>query len=348
MSSVSISRVLTVLALLLVASLFAAPAEAKFQKASKKSETGDSNTAGEDEKGPLKDSATKEKHYAADGAHNEKFDQEQFLGPDEAKEFNNLSPDESKKRLAKLVPRIDKDSNGSITLDELKGHIQFMQKRYLENDIERTWKDLPEKDGKVAWKDYIDAIYGVQASEDDGKNDDDRSLSKWVKRDNGRWKNADKDADGQLNKEEYGCFVHPESCAHMQDNVVKETISDIDKDGDGMIDVEEYIADMYHPDDKEARDGEEPDWVKAERENFAERRDVDHDGKLGVEEMREWIMPTDFDHVHAEARHLIHLADDDKDGTLSEKEILEHHDAFVGSQATDYGEQLQRHDPAEL
>lgn len=66
------------------------------------------------------------------------------------------------------------------------------------------------------------------------------------------------------------------------------------------------------------------------------------------EEMRDWIMPVGFDHAEAEARHLVGIADDNKDGKLNLDEIVAHYDTFVGSQATDYGEQLQKHDPAEL
>lgn len=33
-------------------------------------------------------------------------------------------------------------------------------------------------------------------------------------------------------------------------------------------------------------------------------------------------------------------ADDDHDGHLSFEEILDHHDVFVGSEATDYGDHL--------
>ncbi|KAK6044818.1 hypothetical protein COOONC_17677 [Cooperia oncophora] len=97
---------------------------------------------------------------------------------------------------------------------------------------------------------------------------------------------------------------------------------------------------MYRPDDYPELNGKEPDWVQSEREMFKEHRDKDGDGKLNQEEMRDWIMPVGFDHAEAEARHL--------DGKLSPEEIIAHYDTFVGSQATDYGEQLQKHDPAEL
>jgi hypothetical protein len=55
-------------------------------------------------------------------------------------------------------------------------------------------------------------------------------------------------------------------------------------------------------------------------------------------------MPADFDHAEAEARHLIYEADSDADQKLTKEEILEKYDIFVGSQATDFGEALTRHD----
>lgn len=41
-----------------------------------------------------------------------------------------------------------------------------------------------------------------------------------------------------------------------------------------------------------------------------------------------------------EATHLITSADSNRDGLLTVKEIVDHHDVFVGSEATRYGEQL--------
>lgn len=42
-----------------------------------------------------------------------------------------------------------------------------------------------------------------------------------------------------------------------------------------------------------------------------------------------------------EVDHLFAASDDDHDNRLSFEEILEHHDTFVGSEATDYGDYLQ-------
>ena len=45
-----------------------------------------------------------------------------------------------------------------------------------------------------------------------------------------------------------------------------------------------------------------------------------------------------------ESKHLIQSADENKDGKLSEEEIAQHHDVFVGSEATDYGRALPKHE----
>jgi len=46
----------------------------------------------------------------------------------------------------------------------------------------------------------------------------------------------------------------------------------------------------------------------------------------------------------AESAHLIHSADANKDGRLTKEEVLDKYEVFVGSQATDFGEALTRHE----
>lgn len=58
--------------------------------------------------------------------------------------------------------------------------------------------------------------------------------------------------------------------------------------------------------------GPEPDWVKTEREQFSDFRDLNKDGKMDQDEIRHWIMPQDYDHAQAEARHLVYESDQDK------------------------------------
>ncbi|GFN98760.1 calumenin [Plakobranchus ocellatus] len=98
------------------------------------------------------------------------------------------------------------------------------------------------------------------------------------------------------------------------------------------------------PRQKEEEGMEEPDWVKSEREQFTSFRDRNKDGFMDKDEVLDWIIPHDYDQSLAETKHLIFEADADKDGRLTKEEILEKYDLFVGSQATDFGEALTKHD----
>lgn len=62
------------------------------------------------------------------------------------------------------------------------------------------------------------------------------------------------------------------------------------------------------------------------------------------EELGNWISPEDYDAAVAEASHLVYHSDTNKDKQLTKREILDNMDHFVGSQATDYGNYLNRHD----
>jgi len=276
--------------------------------------------------------------------HNPAYDHEAFLG-EEAKTFEQLSPEESTRRLGLIVDKIDKDKDGFVTQEELKDWIKYTQQRYLRDDVERQWKSHnPDEKEQITWQEYSSMIYGFLDDKDAGsanEQDDTYSYATMKKRDRRRWSIADKDGDDALTKEEFTAFLHPEEIDYMKDIVVIETIEDIDKDKDGKISLTEYIGDMYKDDD----DGQElPEWVKNEQEQFSSHRDKDGDGFMDNEEVKNWILPADFDHAEAEARHLIYEADSDADQKLTKDEILEKYDIFVGSQATDFGEALTRHD----
>jgi len=54
---------------------------------------------------------------------------------------------------------------------------------------------------------------------------------------------------------------------------------------------------------------EEPDWIKEERNQFSSYRDKNNDGMMDRDEVKDWIIPDDYDHADSEAKHLLHEAD---------------------------------------
>ncbi|KJH48585.1 hypothetical protein DICVIV_05272 [Dictyocaulus viviparus] len=76
--------------------------------------------------------------------------------------------------------------------------------------------------------------------------------------------------------------------------------------------------------------------------------DSDGDGVLRGEEVRRWMIPDVQAVAKQETTHLINGADTDKDGKLSISEIVSAHQLFVGSEATNYGEDLRKISHTEL
>uniref|UniRef100_A0A8C5NSR1 Reticulocalbin-3 n=3 Tax=Passeriformes TaxID=9126 RepID=A0A8C5NSR1_JUNHY len=305
------------------------------------------------------------------------YDHEAFLGKEEARSFDQLSPEESRERLGtttgvscsepaqplpvgseeqmplrqeaqpkkkkarKIVDRIDDDKDGYITTEELKTWIKRVQKRYIYENVAKVWKDYDlNKDDKIAWEEYKQATYGYYLENPEEFQDatDQHSFKKMLPRDERRFKAADLDGDLAATREEFTAFLHPEEFEHMKNIVVLETLEDIDKNEDGFVDQDEYIADMFANEEG----GPEPDWVITEREQFSDFRDLNKDGKMDKDEIQHWILPQDYDHALAEARHLVYESDVDKDQKLTKEEVLDNWNMFVGSQATNYGEDLTR------
>lgn len=87
-----------------------------------------------------------------------------------------------------------------------------------------------------------------------------------------------------------------------------------------------YVGDMYSHDGN----ADEPEWVKTEREQFVEFRDKNRDGKMDKEETKDWILPSDYDHAEAEARHLVYESDQNKVSLARPKQPSSDQSLFLG------------------
>lgn len=178
-----------------------------------------------------------------DDAHGFQFDHEAFLGKEESKTFDQLSPEESKDRLGKIVDKIDTDKDGFVSHAELHHWIKHRQRRYIEENVDKHWNEYDQnKDGKIGWIEYKNTTYGYYIDTEFDDVDDKATYKSMLNRDERRFKSADRDGDGVATREEFTAFLHPEEFDFMRDIVIQETIEDIDKNGDGKIDLQEYIG----------------------------------------------------------------------------------------------------------
>ena len=184
---------------------------------------------------------SQESHFDDIGLHNSDFDHEAFMG-DEAKEFKNLTPEESKERLAKIVLKIDGNNDTFIDVGELTKWIIDTQNRSIVRRTEEFWSSSnPEMKDELSWDEYRAIQYGFLTDEHISDKDrrwvmeddvDQETLTQFrelVLRDRRRWTVADRNKNLQLSKQEFSAFIHPEHFSHMYSVNRDETMADLDQ-----------------------------------------------------------------------------------------------------------------------
>ncbi|KAK3757916.1 hypothetical protein RRG08_019665, partial [Elysia crispata] len=145
-----------------------------------------------------------------------------------------------------------------------------------------------------------------------------------------RWTEADvAPTDNQLSKEEYMVFRHPEHSKTSLDNLVVNVLRGLDTNGDQVVTEEEFSA--LPPGEVENEEYRQMDlkWQAERRKEFREIMDLDHNGKVEKNELRNYLDPTSPLQAKLEADSLISLMDDNKNNLLSMDEILKHSDLFI-------------------
>ncbi|KAE9548993.1 hypothetical protein FO519_007797 [Halicephalobus sp. NKZ332] len=274
-------------------------------------------------------------HVSGKNSHDEHEDHKIVLGSHKlADEFDDLSPDESKKRLRILAGKMDTDGDGFISKKELTDWIEQSTKNLdKEENDERFLEMDTNRDGQVTWEEYIqEAFYGAS---EEGKIDvskmnlEDRRL---FEDDKEYFEKADENKDGKLSREEFSSFQNPELFSSMHEILIKMTLRDKDENHDGKIDIKEFLGDVFEQPNSE--------YYATERDRFNNDYDKDRDGFLEGKELKEWLVPDIRIDAAKEAEHLIEGSDSNRDGKLSVDEIVEAYNLFVGSEATNYGEHM--------
>jgi len=276
----------------------------------------------------------KDHHHTFGEDHDNAFDHEAILGSrKDAEEFDELSPEEAKKRLKVLLGKMDRNKDTQIDRNELYSWILRSFKSLSEEDSNDRFEDSDEdEDGFVTWEEYKAEEYDFGDGDIDMSDPDMAEEWKLMEEDKFLFLAADKNQDDRLDQKEFLSFSHPEEDQSMRPHVLSQVLSEKDSDGDGELSFQEYVGDRGHDKDKE--------WLISEKDRFDNELDKNGDNTLNQEEILAWIIPSNEDIASDEVDHLFSGADDDMDEILSFNEVLNNHDLFVGSEATDYGDHL--------
>jgi len=79
-----------------------------------------------------------------------------------------------------------------------------------------------------------------------------------------------------------------------------------------IISLLDCAADLGNEDDEDDDDDDDVGWTQEDEEEFHTELDKDGDGLLNRDEIYEWLVPKDFDHIVDESNHLFSEADDDR------------------------------------
>jgi len=277
------------------------------------------------------------KQHGAGGEHDAGFDHEAIIGSKkEAEEFDDLSPEEAKQRLRILLTKMYRDKDEAVDRNELYAWILRSFKALSQEDSDDRFEDADgDEDGFVTWEEYFDDEYDFGDVENPDLSDP-ATAEEWklMEEDRILFHAADMNRDGRLDTKEYLAFTHPEEDPSMKPHVLRQVLDEKDADKDGELSFQEYIGLRGQDKDKE--------WLIEEKDRFDNELDKNGDNALSKEEIFAWIIPSNEDIAKDEVDHLFAGADEDMNEFLTFEEVIKHHELFVGSEATDYGEHLTK------
>lgn len=238
-----------------------------------------------------------------------------------------------RKNLYKLFEeQLDADKDHYVTAAELKVYLKKFHERLILDSIDKQWvyfdKDMEEKQPGVKvlkWETYKKLSFPDKDLEEKGE--DGATGRQMLERTERRWKMADADGDGALDKAEFKSFLHPEEDDRVKNVVVLEATEMMDVDKNGDVSIEEYMDHLKKVSGPEK--DKDKNWGQAQQSHFSTYLDKNKDGVLNEEEMKEWVLPS-HDREEGEAWRLISVGDVNQDTKLTKEEIAAAPDYFMG------------------
>uniref|UniRef100_A0A1I8IKJ5 45 kDa calcium-binding protein n=2 Tax=Macrostomum lignano TaxID=282301 RepID=A0A1I8IKJ5_9PLAT len=273
---------------------------------------------------------------------------------------------EARKILTALFPRIDTNSDGRLSPTELAGRIAGSVAEHeaaARNSsqlvfaalIASVQRDQQQQPPRLSLRHYtvelMSALTGNRtvalAFADDVTSyrlSDDQARQ--LALNHHRWAQADADADGWLDADEFVCFQHSELCNATLENRLEDAFAALDRNADQIITRSEFMSPPesriveelpFGDGEAQQREADSSAQQQLRADEFDQRVDFNRDGRADREELRAYLQPEGRAMAAREAAVLMRAADANKDGALSLAEMLDHYSVFIGSKLVNAG-----------
>jgi len=237
----------------------------------------------------------------------------------------------SSEQIRGLHKKIDANSDGKISMAEITdfdkaSRHEIAKKQMVTTDGESMHDEIDaDKDGKISLDEMLTNIFGHPAPEaPDGSSLEtpDEHMEQERNLETQKFKAADKNGDGFLDKEELPAAIRPELHDHVFSVVASHMMKLKDKDGDGQLSSEEFW------------EGDENDEIAEDQAKEFEMLDLDKSGKLNLEEFTNW--ESGSYHTADAMTQLFEIADEDKDHHITAAELDAARPVLANSVATSH------------
>lgn len=220
----------------------------------------------------------------------------------------------SKDQFQQIHKKVDASGDGKITVQELLDFSGLTRNSIVKKDAAEGFPGMDgDDDGKISLAELLENTVGP----DTGKEDADEKAMREL--DTAKFKAADKNGDGFLDKDESVGFLYPELNDGVLVLVAENSLKTMDKNSDGELDHDEFWA-VSKSADEDDIDNEMPnqDILDNQKEEFG-KLDLNKNGKLDASELKHW--ESGRFHTEDALTHLFGLADEDEDGFVTASEL---------------------------